>query len=86
MMISPESFYSEYLERAKEALVEAGGVYVPFGAEMRAAAFEDSIPSICKLVFSIGGFSSGYETRTKRYMNWQMFIIATILRKLRTIL
>lgn len=53
-----------YLERAKEALVEAGGTYIPSKAEVKVAAFEESIPAICKVVFSIGDFFSGYETRT----------------------
>ena len=53
-----------YLERAKEALAEAEETYTPSRAELKAAAFEESIPAICKLVFSIGGFSGGYETRT----------------------
>lgn len=53
-----------YLERAKEALVEAGGVYKPSRAEMQVADFEDSISAICKVVFTIGGFFSGHETHT----------------------
>lgn len=53
-----------YLERAKEALAEAGGTYIPSRAELKVAAFEESIPAIYKVVFSIGGFFGGYETRT----------------------
>lgn len=53
-----------YLERAKEALVEAGGVYKPSKAEMQVADFEESIPAICKVVFTIGGFFSGHESHT----------------------
>lgn len=53
-----------YLERAKEALAEAGGTYVPSQAELKAADFEDNIPAISNLVFSIDGFFGGYETRT----------------------
>ena len=52
------------MERAKEALAEAGGTYVPSQAELEAADFEDNIPAISSLVFSIGGFFVGYETRT----------------------
>ena len=33
-----------YLERAKEALAEAGGTYVPSQAELKAADFEDNMP------------------------------------------
>ena len=53
-----------YLERAKEAFVAAGGTYTPSQAELKAADFEENIPAISKLVFSIGGFFGGYETRT----------------------
>lgn len=53
-----------YLERAKQALVEAGGIYIPSKTEMQVAEFEKSIPAICKVVFTIGGFFSGHETRT----------------------
>lgn len=53
-----------YLERAKEALAEIGGTYKPSQAELRAASFDASIPAITKVIFSIGGFFGGYETRT----------------------
>ena len=53
-----------YLERAKEALEATGGTYAPPQAELKAADFEENIPAISKLVFSIGGFFGGYETRT----------------------
>lgn len=53
-----------YLERAKEALIEAGGVYKPSKAEQQVAEFEEHIPAICKVVFIIGGFFSGHETHT----------------------
>lgn len=53
-----------YLDRAKEALVEAGGTYIPSQAELNAAAFEENIPFISKVIFSIGGFFGGYEKRT----------------------
>lgn len=53
-----------YLERAKEALVAAGGTYIPSRAELKATDFEENILAISKLVFSIGGFFGGYETRT----------------------
>lgn len=51
-----------YLDRAKEAFAEAGGVYNPSKAELKAAAFDESVPAICKIVFTIGGFFSGNET------------------------
>lgn len=53
-----------YLERAKEALAAAGGIYTPSKAELKAADFEENIQAIHKLVFSIGGYFEGYATRT----------------------
>jgi hypothetical protein len=52
----------EYLERAKQALVEAGGTYTPSQAELRALDFTDSIDHISKFSFSIGGYFGGYNT------------------------
>lgn len=52
-----------YLERAKLALAEAGVVYKPSQAELKVQEFENNLPFISKLVFSIGGFFDGYETR-----------------------
>ena len=53
-----------YLERAKEALIEAGGSYTPSATEQKAIDFDNNIPYINKVVFSIGGFFGGYETKT----------------------
>ena len=53
-----------YLERAKQALVEAGGTYVPSKAELKAEEFNANIPFISKVEFCIGGFFDGFETRT----------------------
>ena len=58
------SMNREYLERSKQALVEAGGTYTPSKAERRAMDFEDCIPFIKKIVFAKGGFFGGYETKT----------------------
>lgn len=44
--------------------MEAGGTYTPSQAELKVAAFEERIPLITKLVFSIGGFFGGHEIRT----------------------
>ena len=54
----------EYLERAKQALVEAGGIYKPSVVEQKALDFNKSIPYINKIEFSIGGYFGGYETKT----------------------
>ena len=53
-----------YLERSILALEKIGGTYKPSKAELYAAEFDKNIPHICELVFSIGGYFSGYETRT----------------------
>lgn len=53
-----------YLERAKQALVEAGGEYKPTKAELVSQDFQDNIPYINKIVFRIGGYFEGQEVRT----------------------
>ena len=53
-----------FLERAQKALADAGGTYKPSQAELKAIDFDNNIPFISKVVFSIGGFFKGYETRT----------------------
>lgn len=53
-----------YLEKAKETLVAAGGTYTPSQAEQKVADFEENIHAISKIIFSIGCFFGGYETRT----------------------
>ena len=54
----------EYLARAIQAYEEAGGVYIPTKAEQKSAEFDQALDSLSKLVFSIGGYFNGYETRT----------------------
>lgn len=56
--------YRLYLERAKQALIDAGGTYTPSKAEIKAAQFDANVPHISKVEFEYGGFFSGYETRT----------------------
>lgn len=58
------SMNQEYLERAKQALVEVGGIYKLSAVEQKALDFDNSIPYINKIEFSIGGFFGGYETKT----------------------
>lgn len=53
-----------YLERAKQALMEAGTIYSPSKAELRAESFDASVSAISKIVFSIGGCFDGYEKYT----------------------
>ena len=54
----------EYLERAKIALAEVGGTYTPSQSELKVAAFENNFSAISQIVFTIGGYFGGYETRT----------------------
>ena len=54
----------EYLERAKIALAEIGGVYKPSQSELKAMEFENNLSAIRKIIFTIGGYFDGYETRT----------------------
>ena len=54
----------EYLEKAKQALLEAGVTYVPSVAEQKAIDFNNNIFYISKVIFSIGGFFGGYKTKT----------------------
>ena len=51
----------EYLERAKLAYNQAGGNYTLSKSEEMAAAFDSNMDSICKIIFSIGGFFGGYR-------------------------
>jgi hypothetical protein len=53
-----------YLDRAKQALIDVGGTYTPSKAEQKAELFDASILAISKVIFGIGGFFGGYETRT----------------------
>ena len=54
----------DYLERAKEALAEVGGNYVPSAADKKEMEFDANLPFINKVEFCIGGYFGGYETRT----------------------
>lgn len=54
-----------YLEKAKQALAEAGGSYTHSPEELKAAAFEERIPAICQLKLSFyGGCYPNYESYT----------------------
>ena len=54
----------DYLERAIRAYEEAGGEYVRSKAEQKDHDFNEALDSMSKLVFTIGGFFCGHETRT----------------------
>ena len=52
----------EYLKRAKLAYNQAGGKYTLSKAEEKTADFDSNMDSICKIIFSIGGFFGGYRS------------------------
>ena len=54
----------DYLKVAKETLIKKGGIYIPTKAEIKIEEFDSNIPYINKIEFKMGGFFSGYETRT----------------------
>ena len=54
----------DYLIRAKHALIEAGGVYLPTKSELKSEEFNANIPYISKVEFCIGGYFGGFETKT----------------------
>ena len=54
----------DYLERAIQVYEEAGGEYVRSKAEQKDHDFNEALDSMSKLVFTIGGFFCGHETRT----------------------
>ena len=54
----------EYFEKAKEALIEAGGTYIPSRAEQRAAAFDDDISLISHMVLYVGSLAGGFDIRS----------------------
>lgn len=62
----------EYLERAKVALLEAGGEYKPSQAELKAIEFDNNLSAIGKIVFTIGSFFGGCETRTISFENEEL--------------
>ena len=63
------SCYRDYLSRAVRAYEVAGGKYEPTKAERRSLDFNQSLDSMKKLVFSIGGFFEGRETRTFTFLD-----------------
>ena len=64
----------KYLELAKKAYAEAGGVYVPSQAELKAEAFDKSLPNISKITFTIGGYFGGFETKTFTIGESEVFV------------
>ncbi len=54
----------EYLEKAKQAYVEAGGTYTISKSEEKAADFKLNMDSNCKITFGTGGFFGGSRSYT----------------------
>lgn len=54
----------EYLEMAKLAYEESGGIYEPSNGEKTALKFQENIVHISKISFTIGGFFQGHTTYT----------------------
>ena len=52
----------KYLDKAKQAYVEAGGTYTLSKSEEKAADFDANINAICKITFNIGGYFGGYSS------------------------
>lgn len=50
-----------YLEKAKQAYAEVGGIYVFSKSEKKAVEFEANMDGISKITFSIGGYFGGYS-------------------------
>lgn len=57
-------FTREYLEMAKRAYTEAGGIYKLSKAEQKDKAFNDSLKDMIRFVFEYGGYFGGFEIRT----------------------
>ncbi|SDY44923.1 hypothetical protein [Tindallia californiensis] len=51
----------EYLEKAKQAYVAAGGTYTLSKSEEKAVDFDVNMDAISKITFSIGGYFGGYR-------------------------
>lgn len=52
----------KYLDKAKQAYVEAGGTYTLSKSEEKAADFDANINAICKITFNIGDYFGGYRS------------------------
>lgn len=52
----------EYLDKAKQTYVEAGGTYTLSKSEEKTANFDANMDAICKIAFSLGGYFGGYRS------------------------
>ena len=53
----------QYLEKAKEIFIDAGGTYTPTKTEEKIAAFNERLAGISKVTFAIGGYLTDCETK-----------------------
>lgn len=68
------AYTRSYLERAKQALVEAGETYKPSKTEQKADAFNASLRFIDEIRFSIGGYFGGYEKKSVTFDEKHMYM------------
>ena len=68
------SMNREYLQRAIQALEEAGGTYNPSAAEQRALKFENSIPYIKKVELCVGIHMGPYKTKAITIVDAKAYI------------
>lgn len=54
------------LKHAIKAYEAAGGTYAPSKEERKSEDFDRALPSVHKLIFSVGGFPGGYKTSIGR--------------------
>ncbi len=57
------SCMQQYLEQAKQALIDADGRYLPTRMEEKIAAFNKQLVNVSKVSFVFGGYLSGCETK-----------------------
>jgi len=58
------SCMQDYLEKAKQALTEAGGSYTPTKDERRIAEFNEHLETVADVRFRIGGYLTEKEDKT----------------------
>lgn len=57
------SFTRQYLAKAKQALIDLGGEYIPTKTEVRNEKFNEMVDTITNIHFTYGGFFDGYECK-----------------------
>lgn len=73
----PSNEYSltrEYLDRAINALKEAGGIYTPSDEEQECLSYVENISQINKIKFTSGGYFGGYKTTIFTFANDKVYV------------